>query len=133
MPYGGEYYQFKVLALKPADAIVVIDTDLTVVLEGPAQPIVSQEKQCQQNALTDGSSRSATDIINTRRNNTTETISLSVGVPIKGQLPVHGQQYYQIIWRKRVNMTVQLSIQSGDGGKCTVTNNNYITMILNGL
>ncbi|KAI8056940.1 ubiquitin fusion degradation protein UFD1-domain-containing protein [Syncephalis plumigaleata] len=84
----------------------VIDTDLTVVLEGPAQLIDSQEDQQQQhqgNTLADDSSGTVTDI-NTERN-TTEAISLTEGVPIKDHLPVHGHKYYQIIWRKRTNIS----------------------------
>ncbi|RKP27157.1 ubiquitin fusion degradation protein UFD1-domain-containing protein [Syncephalis pseudoplumigaleata] len=103
VPYGADVYEFRVRALKPADAIVVVDTDLTVELEGPAQ-LLSSDDRAREHAAGTGAEEAAP-----------ETTLLAVGVPVKDRADIRGRRYYRFVWRKRADMVVRLSVQAGDG------------------
>ncbi|KAI9593120.1 ubiquitin fusion degradation protein UFD1-domain-containing protein, partial [Syncephalis fuscata] len=116
VPYGAEVYEFKVLALKPADAVTVIDTDLTVVLESPAK-LFSDEGGGYLESL-----KGKEPAIDTYINKTTEpeAAPLVEGVPVKHETPINGRKYYQFLWRKKADISIKLFVHSGDGGKSVI-------------
>jgi hypothetical protein len=111
IPYGAHKYQFAIMELQPADAVRVVDTDLTVELDLLQYANNGYSSDRRYEDTTDDELEEVTytpvEYTNIHEN---EVVSET----IHDMAP----KYYQFVWRKRKDILLEIHVDTGDCSKC---------------